>query len=142
MSLAILMVMSVSFSSCSKDDDKGGGNKDFSKLLIGKWQYYAYVEDGWNMVENGGYIQFNSDGSLSLYQDFKTWELTGKGSSSYNEYGDSYKVTLKGSQDRDDTVWDIGIIGKSIAYPMGNYDYPDVLSVTIGYRQYMYVRAK
>ena len=139
--MMVVMTMCLGLSSCSKDDDKGGNNKDFSKLLVGKWQYYAYVNDGWNMVENGGYIQFNSDGTLSS-SNYKTWEVIGKGDSYFNKYGDSYKVKLKGDPMNDDAIWDIGIIGKAIDYPMGEYDYPDVLSVGIGYRQYMYVRVK
>jgi hypothetical protein len=141
-SMVVLTTLCVGFSSCSDDDDEEGDDtKKFSELLVGKWQYYAYVNDGWNIVEDGDYIQFNSDGTLS-FSDYKTWEVMGKGSRGYGEYGDSYKVVLKGHPTDDDEVWDIGIIGKSIDYPMGKYDYPDVLSVSIGYRQYMFIRVK
>jgi hypothetical protein len=128
-SIAILMVMSVGFSSCDKDDDEGSGNKDFSKQLVGKWEYHSYYYSGWIEVDGGNYIQFNSDGSLS-FSNYKTWEVIGQGTSSYGEYGDSYKVALKGHATDDDAIWDICVIGKSISPQIEGYDYPDILAIS------------
>jgi hypothetical protein len=130
-SMVILMTMSVGFSSCSKDDDegdKGGDTKKFSELLVGKWKYHSYYNADWIEVSYDSFIQFNSDGSVS-FRDYQTWEVTGKGGAAYGEYGESYKVVLKGDPYNDDVTWDICIIGKNISPQIDDYDYPDVLAV-------------
>jgi hypothetical protein len=130
-SLVMLMTMCVGFSSCSKDDEEeGDGNdtKKFSELLVGKWKYHSYYNADWIEVSYDSFIQFNSDGSVS-FRGYKTWEVAGKGGAYYNQYGDSYKVILKGDPNNDDATWDICIIGKSISPQIEGYDYPDVLAV-------------
>ena len=128
-SLAMLMVMCVGFASCSKDENKGGNGgmsqKDFSKQIVGKWKYFAYYHDGWNVVENGNYIQFNSDGTLSS-SNYKTWKVIGEGSTIFTVNGNdiySYKVELSGDpMNNDQTTWDICFRAKPVGW---DSDYPD-----------------
>ena len=141
-SLTMLLVMCVGFTSCSKDDDdggKGGDTKKFSELLLGKWKYYAYYDGDWCKVDNEYYIQFNSDGSFS--PNYKTWELSAS-NETVGPYGNYYNLALKGHPYEDDAIWSICIVGKSMPNPIDGYDYPDVLSVKIGFRGYAYVRVK
>ena len=144
-SMAVLAMCVVGFSSCSKDDDegKGGDTKKFSQLLVGKWKYYAHFNSGWIYASDDSYIQFNSDGSLSLFSNYKTWEIVGEGDAYYGEYGGSYKVALKGHPTADDLIWDIGIIGKntSSSLDLEGYDYPDILAGMRG-GDFRYVRVK
>ena len=131
-SWAMVLALCVGFSSCSNDDDEGGSNKDFSKLIVGKWKYYSYYNSDWFEVEQDVYVQFNADGSFTpggkFNGNFTTWEVTGRGSTSYGEYGDSYKVVLKGDPMNDDRTFDICIIGKSIKPEIEGYDYPNVMA--------------
>ena len=133
-SLVALVTLCVGFSSCSKDDDEGGSGdtKKFSELLVGKWKYYSYYNSDWFEVEPDVYVQFNADGSFSpggkFNGNFTTWEIIGTGGTSYGEYGNSYKVVLKGDPMNDDRTWDICIIGKSIKPEIEGYDYPNVMA--------------
>jgi len=134
-SLAILMVMCVGFSSCSDDDDDGG-NKDFSKLIVGQWKYHSYYNSDWYEVEPDVYVQFNADGSFTsggkFNGNFTTWEIIGTGGTDYGDYGNSYKVVLKGDPMNDDRTWDICIIGKSIKPEIEGYDYPNIMAENQG----------
>jgi hypothetical protein len=143
--MAAMVAFCVGFSSCSEDDDEGeNSKKEFSKLIVGKWKYYAYAYEGWHEVDRDVYVQFNADGSFSssgnyadLYplSSFKTWEHIGEGYTIYGKYGDGQFVDLTVN----DYVhrWDVCIVGKdeneydgdNYYLEIEGYDYPDIMAV-------------
>ncbi|MDR2652549.1 MAG: hypothetical protein LBC68_09600 [Prevotellaceae bacterium] len=154
--------MCLSFSSCSKDDnDEEGGEitqQQFTNMLVGKWKLYAYYAGGWTIVSPDDFgqaydygsqyntfasvFQFNSNGTFSPV--YSTWEITGQGSSYAivnDKISNSYDIRLKGSAS--ETEINLLFRHKIPYMDLGvnmEYDYPDVLRVGIGYRNYIYVR--
>ena len=107
--MGILMVLPVSFVSCSDDDEGVGSASD----LVGTWEMTLnvwYEKKNGEIVDEGTYdegglrIIFKEDGTyMSSEEDDGNWDLEERGSWSYkngkltatDEYGESETVTLK-----------------------------------------------
>ncbi|WP_417238326.1 hypothetical protein [Bizionia sp.] len=81
--ISILMIALVVLS-CSKNDDTNDVIPDAEHKIVGKWQLIAENDDvppfEWESIENGGFLQFFSNGTLMVTPDdsscsIKTFEI-------------------------------------------------------------------
>lgn len=63
-----ILILSISFTACSKDDDDSKGGSDIEKKLVGKWQMTQVIVDG---------VKENPSDRSSVYQtcDYKGWQI-------------------------------------------------------------------
>ncbi|WP_417213326.1 hypothetical protein [Bizionia sp.] len=82
--ISILMIALVVLSCSKSDDDNDAAAPVIDHKIVGKWQLIAENDDvppfEWESIENGGFLQFFSNGTLMVTPDdsscsIKTYEI-------------------------------------------------------------------
>ena len=114
----LMTLLTLSNSSCSKDDDTGEGGNTFSSEIVGKWKY---VEQG-ELDDNGNFVSYGYE------NDPNCWDYTQFNS---NHTGEDVLHDWGGCNNPEIEYFNWSISGNILTLSMGFFEYQyQIMEVT------------